>query len=198
MMLSENIKTFRNKNKLSPENLAIAINVNPQVILSWENGNDIPDLDNLIRLADYFNISLDMLTGRVNENLNLSVSNRKCSYCGKRTSFYDDISNIAYCSSSCRELYQLSLDKIKKNLVWFTIGIVISILLLLFGAFFKTSIKSNYIIGSGIAVLGITLIVFPYCTPEAYRMYGIQKTTLIGRTLGILSELFGLIIIFLL
>ena len=46
--------------------------------------------------------------------------------------------------------------------------------------------------GIGMSLLGITLLLFPYCTPETYAMFGYVRTTRLGRGMGILIILFGL------
>ena len=46
--------------------------------------------------------------------------------------------------------------------------------------------------GIGMSLLGITLLLFPYCTPETYAMFGYVRTTRLGRGMGILVILFGL------
>lgn len=122
--------------------------------------------------------------------------NVKCSYCGKQAQFYsDDTFSKAYCSKKCEKSHSIALDKIKKNMKWFYIGIVISVLLLLSGAVWNFPIDKKYITGGGMALLGITLILFPFCTPEAYEKYGYIKTTKIGRGLGLLAELLGILIL---
>lgn len=45
--------------------------------------------------------------------------------------------------------------------------------------------------------LGMTLILFPFCTPETYQKFGYLKSTQIGRFLGFLVELYALFILFL-
>ena len=70
--------------------------------------------------------------------------NVKCSYCGKQAQFYsDDTFSKAYCSKKCEKLHSIALDKIKRNMKWFYIGIAISVLLLLSGAVWNFSIDKK-------------------------------------------------------
>ncbi|RAS91311.1 hypothetical protein A3863_06460 (plasmid) [Priestia endophytica] len=39
----------------------MVLNISRQSISKWENGNCYPDLDNLIKLSDLYNMSLDEL-----------------------------------------------------------------------------------------------------------------------------------------
>ncbi len=68
MTLGERIKNYRQKLKLSQEELAEKINVSRQAITKWENDSGIPDIDNLISLSKIMGISLDELVMGEKEN----------------------------------------------------------------------------------------------------------------------------------
>src|SRR5690625_2103158 len=59
-----NIKIFREQFHLTQEQLAIKINHSRSTIAKWENNTLIPDVESLIKLSDFFNVTLDQLTGR--------------------------------------------------------------------------------------------------------------------------------------
>ena len=61
MELSNQIKRYRTKLKLSQEELAEKIYVSRQTISNWENGKNYPDIRSLILLSNVFEISLDQL-----------------------------------------------------------------------------------------------------------------------------------------
>ena len=44
--------------------LAKKINRTPQLITNWKRGDSEPCIDDLIKLADYFNVCIDYLVGR--------------------------------------------------------------------------------------------------------------------------------------
>lgn len=58
------LKELRTTNNVSQKKLADAFNVVPRTIRKWENGESDPTTNQLIALADYFNVSLDYLVGR--------------------------------------------------------------------------------------------------------------------------------------
>ncbi|MGB9661911.1 MAG: helix-turn-helix domain-containing protein [Moorellaceae bacterium] len=58
------LKDLRISRKISQATLAIEIGVSQRAISYYESGKDIPTLDILIRLADFFDVSLDYLVGR--------------------------------------------------------------------------------------------------------------------------------------
>ena len=55
------INTLRKENNLTQEQLAEALGVSNRTVSRWETGNNIPDLDMLIILADYFDIEIKEL-----------------------------------------------------------------------------------------------------------------------------------------
>lgn len=60
----ESLKELRKERKIGQELLAKSIGVSSGIISLWENGLREPTLSNLIALADYFEVTLDYLTGR--------------------------------------------------------------------------------------------------------------------------------------
>jgi len=61
MEFGERIKRTRQHQDLTQETVAKNLHVTRQTISSWERGKSYPDIDSLIRLSDYFQISLDTL-----------------------------------------------------------------------------------------------------------------------------------------
>ena len=61
MKLSEKLRELRKVSKLSQEQLAQKLNVTNQAVSRWELGKNYPDILNLVKLCDIYNISLDEL-----------------------------------------------------------------------------------------------------------------------------------------
>lgn len=59
----ENLKKLRENAKITQKQLAEAIGVSQQSINKYENHNIEPDIETLIRIADYFDTSVDDLIG---------------------------------------------------------------------------------------------------------------------------------------
>lgn len=59
----ENLKTLRESAAVSQKQLAEAIGVSQQSINKYENHNIEPDIGTMIRIADYFDTSVDYLIG---------------------------------------------------------------------------------------------------------------------------------------
>lgn len=63
-MFSEILKNLRKENGIGQRELAEALYTTVKTVSHWETGYTEPSIKQLIMLADYFEISLDELTGR--------------------------------------------------------------------------------------------------------------------------------------
>ena len=69
LTLSENIRSFRKQRKLTQEKLAEALGVTVGAVYKWESGLSQPELNMIVEIADFFDISVDVLLGyRVKDN----------------------------------------------------------------------------------------------------------------------------------
>ena len=59
--LGEQLQRLREEKNLSREELAQAMNVSRQAVYKWENNKGYPDIENLIKLSDLYNVTLDEL-----------------------------------------------------------------------------------------------------------------------------------------
>lgn len=64
MILHQRLKSLRLEKKITQQNIANAIGVTTRNIQNFEYGTARPKLENVIKLADFFNVSLDYLVGR--------------------------------------------------------------------------------------------------------------------------------------
>lgn len=60
----ERLKELRIEKGLSLKKLADAVGLTPAGINYWEQNKRVPNLDAVIALADFFNVSLDYIAGR--------------------------------------------------------------------------------------------------------------------------------------
>lgn len=58
------LKQIRKENGISQLKLAIELNTNQNTISRYETGEREPGINELIRIADYFNVSIDYLLER--------------------------------------------------------------------------------------------------------------------------------------
>ncbi len=59
-----NIRYLRQKNNLTQVELAAKMGVKQNTLSAWETGSSNPELRSAVRLADFFEVSLDYLLGR--------------------------------------------------------------------------------------------------------------------------------------
>lgn len=60
----KNLKKLRQESGISQQKLADVILVSQQSVNKYENKNVEPDLETLVKIAEFFDVSLDYLAGR--------------------------------------------------------------------------------------------------------------------------------------
>lgn len=61
LLLGEKLKSSRVKKKYSQNDVAEQLHISRQSISKWENDISYPDLDNLVKLSTYYQVSTDHL-----------------------------------------------------------------------------------------------------------------------------------------
>ncbi len=61
MNIADRIQNLRKTKGLSQEQLADAVGVSRQAISKWESEQNVPDIDKIIALSDYFNVTTDYI-----------------------------------------------------------------------------------------------------------------------------------------
>ena len=63
ILIGENIRSLRKKQGLTQEQLAEMLGVTPGAVYKWEAKLSIPDISIIVELADFFDVSVDVLLG---------------------------------------------------------------------------------------------------------------------------------------
>ena len=63
-IFEDNLKTLRKKRGLTQQELADKVGTNRVNVTKWETGRTEPSLENIVKLADLLDVSLDWLFGR--------------------------------------------------------------------------------------------------------------------------------------
>ena len=63
-MLAENLKSLRKEKGLTQDQLSKLIGIAQTTYAGYETGRYEPDIETLIKIADYFKVSVDYLVGR--------------------------------------------------------------------------------------------------------------------------------------
>ncbi len=69
-MIGKRLRELREQNKKSREEIAQELNISLAAYAHYENNFRQPPIENLIKLADYYNVSLDFLVGRSVKKVN--------------------------------------------------------------------------------------------------------------------------------
>lgn len=110
-MFAERLNELRKNKGLNQTELAKELNVAKQTVSNWENGNRNPDNDMLIKIANYFEVSLDYLLGRT-ENPDYSVISTN--YKGNTIDIVVKSKTNTYSQEQIQELFD-KLSSIKIN-----------------------------------------------------------------------------------
>ncbi|MED4126508.1 helix-turn-helix transcriptional regulator [Halalkalibacterium halodurans] len=73
-MLKERLKYCRKKRNITQEKLAAALSINRSTYAKYETGENEPDNQTLKMLADYFDVSVDFLLGRTDDESPISIA----------------------------------------------------------------------------------------------------------------------------
>ena len=172
-MLGDMIKELRKKQNISQEELALTMHVVRQTISKWEKGLSVPDAEEVIRLAEIFQVSVSKLLG-VQE----------------RESFSNQI-----LAEKLEEVNQELAKRIERERVLTEAGKVRGyILMLAFAAIVFVAIIKNTV-GALIAtaICGITALLVLYhnlglltsVTTEDYKLRPLKVTTIFNITTSI-------------
>ena len=72
MILNQRLRSLRLENNVTQQSVANALGVTVGNVQKFEYGTARPKLENVIKLADFFNVSLDYLVGRSDNPARLS------------------------------------------------------------------------------------------------------------------------------
>ena len=76
MLLSDKLIQLRRSRGMSQEDLANEIGVSRQSVSKWEGAQAVPDLDKLVKIADFFGVSTDYLLKEELEGQESDSSNK--------------------------------------------------------------------------------------------------------------------------
>lgn len=65
------LKELRTEKDITGEDLGKILNVTKAAISNWESGNRSPDSNTVIKIADFFDVSLDYLYGKTDSKHNI-------------------------------------------------------------------------------------------------------------------------------
>ncbi len=106
MNIAEKIVLLRKKEGISQEELANKLNTSRQAVSKWENNQSTPDLEKLVALSKYFNVTTDYL---LTDSTETSINNN--SQCESKSNI--ELQELK--SLVTEDEYQYALDEAKKK-----------------------------------------------------------------------------------
>ena len=79
--LAENIRSFRKKRSLTQEQLAEVLGVTTGAVYKWESKLSVPDIGLILQMADFFDVSLDVLFGYEMKDNRLDATVKRLQEC---------------------------------------------------------------------------------------------------------------------
>ena len=73
MRFARILQDLREDRDISRKDLALALNISVSTLGMYEQGRREPNIDMLIKMADYFDVSIDFLVGRSYKNENNEI-----------------------------------------------------------------------------------------------------------------------------
>lgn len=169
-MLGEIIRNLRKENNISQEELAEKLGVSRQSISLWETGQTMPAMENIVTIANIFDVSTDMLLRGNSENSPEKDKTVK----SKKLSVWEIV--LLVLGSPVWLSLLIAAFAVSLSLYFSFWAIVISlwavfaslvataVVAVLYGfVFISKGLSSVAIIGAGIALLGIAMFTFFGC-----------------------------------
>ena len=79
LTLAENIRAFRKERHLTQEQLAEVLGVTTGAVHKWESGQSLPELRLIVEMADFFDVSVDVLLGYEMKDNRLEATRQRLS-----------------------------------------------------------------------------------------------------------------------
>ena len=73
MRFKEIFKELRKEKGISAEKLAKKLCFTKNIVYAWEKGRAEPNYETLVKLADFFDVSIDFLVGRLDDFDNVTI-----------------------------------------------------------------------------------------------------------------------------
>ena len=71
------LKEIRKKKKLSQLKVAFDLNISREAISYYENGKRSPSIEMLLTFSEYYNVSIDYLVGRIQQDFYYSQDKKR-------------------------------------------------------------------------------------------------------------------------
>lgn len=111
---------------------------------------------------------------------------KKCGYCGRGIK-----TDQEFCCMECENNYKRQIQSDRRKIKYFIPGMMIGFAVMLYGILAGKGAMT----GTGIGIMGITVIIFPLTAPDTTDWFGYRRARAAGRILGILLAAVGAVLV---
>ena len=128
MNISERIQSLRKSKGISQEELAEKLCVSRQAVSKWESGESTPDIDKIILISNYFDVTTDYILKGIESSKKISLKTRNIILVSFSLIFALLIGIISFAANRFRNIEIISISLIG-GIVGFCIGIIAYIII---------------------------------------------------------------------
>lgn len=110
---------------------------------------------------------------------------KRCGYCGRRIN-----AGEKFCCEECKSSYDRRIQTDSRKIRYFILGMAIGFAVMLYGVL----TGNDAVTGTGIGLMGVTVVIFPLTTPDTGGLLGYQRARAAGRISGIVLAAVGAVL----
>ena len=108
---SQRLKELRKKRKLTQKQLAENLGIATSTIIKYERGEREPNIQNIKRFAQYFEVSIDYLLGFDEEFDNLDLTSKRLTLFYEDRVRFDEHGHLAYKDSAAKKMLKIIAEQ---------------------------------------------------------------------------------------
>lgn len=101
---SQRLKELRKERKLTQKQLAESLGIATSTIIKYERGEREPNIQNIKRFANYFNVTVDYLLGFDDEFNNLDLTSKRIALFNDEKIFFDNRGQLGFKDSASKKM----------------------------------------------------------------------------------------------
>ncbi len=111
--------------------------------------------------------------------------NIRCQNCGKRLPLDGESS---FCSDACAKAYEEAMKRDVPKVKYLMGTLAVALIFIILGGF----LFGRLMTGIGCIILGLGIMLWPFCTPDMVRMLGYQRSRVLARVLAVICIFLGI------
>ena len=188
-IIAQNLIDLRKSKKLKQSELSEAIGYSDKTISRWENGSTMPDVSTLVKLAEFYNVSLEDL---INENATAKAEdNKKNNNREDIINFYSMIGLGVLTIWTVATLIHVGLIMIKQINFWQVYIIAMSVSSLLIYKYTRKNMKIKWFNFLMLSITICTSILFFYLAYLEYNFWQLFIVIVPLEGISVISSFFS-------